>query len=77
MSFGVYLSFGVVFFSLGILPLLEFSRWWSVIGYLVGAFLSIPVRAIISNFFCVPYIEEETGFQKYIRRIEKNEQTKE
>ncbi|MFA7231542.1 MAG: hypothetical protein WC071_09760 [Victivallaceae bacterium] len=70
MSFGVYWSVGAVLFALGILPMLDFSRWWSIAGYIVGMVASIPVRAIISKLFCVPYQPKLTGFQKFSRKTE-------
>ncbi len=71
MSFGVYWAIGVVLLSLGILPVIQLSRWWSIPGCLLSMVISIPVRSIITKIFCVPHKSEPTGFQKFIKKTEK------
>lgn len=71
MSFGVYWTIGVVLLSLGILPVIQLSRWWSIPGCLLSMVISIPVRTVITKMFCVPYEPEPTEFQKFIKKTEK------
>ena len=71
MSFGVYWTIGAVLLSLGILPLIQFSRWWSIPACLLSMVISIPVRFVITKIFCVPHKPEPTGFQKFLKRTEK------
>ena len=71
MSFGAYWTIGTVLFFLGILPLIQISRWWSILGCLLSMVISIPVRSIITKMFCVTHKPEPTGFQKFIKKTEK------
>jgi len=71
MSFVVYWTIGAVLLSLGILPVIQLSRWWCILGSLLGMIISIPVRSLITKVFCVTHKPELTGFQKFIKKTEK------
>ena len=70
MSFAVYWGSGSVFLSLGVLPIVEISRWWSIAGFLVGVMVLVPMRIVIMKMFCVAYKQEPSGFQKFIRKTD-------
>jgi len=71
MSFGVYWTIGALLFFIGILPVMQLSRWWSLPGCLLSIAVSIPVRFVLTKMFCVPHKPEPTGFQKFIRKTGK------
>ncbi len=64
-------TLGLIPALLGALPILNLSRWWTVLG-LVGLYIaSFPFRSLIQRTVCKPYRPEPTGFQKYIRNAER------
>ncbi|MCP4675550.1 MAG: hypothetical protein GY854_08600 [Deltaproteobacteria bacterium] len=77
MSFNGLWVPGVLLLSLGILPAVGVSRWWSVLAVVAGFALSFPVRRIIEGRVCVPYKPEPSGFQEFVRTIEKADDSSE
>ena len=70
MSFSVFWTFGIILFLLGSLPLLGFSRWWTISSVPVMYIASFPLRNILQRCFCTPFKEDPTGFQQFVRKTE-------
>ena len=72
MTFSTVWNIGAMLLLLGLFPTMGLSRWWSLLWIPVFFGLSFPLRTIIERLMCHPYVEEPTGFQKFIRKVESN-----
>jgi len=73
MSFSAYWAIGLIMSSLGFLPIIGISRWWTFLTVPVLYVASFPMRVMIEKMVCDKLAITPTGFQRYIRKIEGTE----
>ena len=73
MTFSTLWNLGWALLFIGILPLIGYSRLWTVAAVPIAFAISFPLRSGIQRRFCVPYKPEPTGFQKFIRKTTQEE----
>ena len=70
MFFSGLWTIGAMLLSLGALPLLDLSRWWTPLCVALLFTLSFPLRGGVQKLFCRPLPEEPSGFKQFVRRTE-------